>query len=117
MRDASAMRLVAAACICVLLVGCDQRKPAIANEEVQKLKAAMPGMTDECVDKMRWGGIEAMPSELDKCFKMEPPRRWSGLWENGFESSRFCPAPAADCTGRSAGEYIWLSASPSVHLP
>jgi hypothetical protein len=99
------------------LVSCDQRQPKLTDDVLQNLKAAMPGITDECFDKARWGGIEAMPSEVDKCVKMEPPKRWIGLWENGFESSRFCPAPARECDGNTAGEYIWLSESSSVQLP
>jgi len=101
----------------MVLVSCDQRQPKLSEEQVRKLKAAMPGITDACLDKVRWGGIEAMPPGLDKCFKMTPQGHWAGLWENGFESSRFCPAPATECSGPAGGEYIWLSASPGVRLP
>lgn len=45
---------------------------------------------------------------LDQCYKMDPPRRWKGVWRNEFEGSRFCPAPAKKCSGSSRGDYIWL---------
>ena len=99
------------------LVSGDQRQPKLSNEQVQKLKAAMPGITDECLDKVRWGGIEAMPSEIDKCFKMEPQRRWNGLYVTGFEWSRFCPAPAPECSDTSTGRYITLDDSAAPALP
>jgi len=101
----------------MVLVSCDQRQPKLTDTQVRKLKAAMPGITDACLDKVRWGGIEAMPSEIDKCSKMEPQRRWSGLYVTGFEWSRFCPAPAHDCSDKSPGQYIALDHSSAVDLP
>jgi hypothetical protein len=47
---------------------------------------------------------------LDQCFKMDPPRRWQGVWRNEFEGSRFCPAPAKKCSYYSPGDRIWLDA-------
>ena len=117
MRQVSPGKLIAVACACVLVAGCDQRQPKVTDAQVQKLKAAMPGITDACLDKVRWGGIEAMPSEIDKCFKMEPQRRWSGLYVTGFEWSRFCPAPARECSDESPGQYIMLDDSAAPALP
>lgn len=34
----------------------------------------------------------------DQCYKMEPRRRWKGLWRDDFEGSQFCPVPAKTCT-------------------
>jgi hypothetical protein len=49
-----------------------------------------------------------MPTETEQCFRMEPPRRWMGLWRNEFEGSRFCPAPASRCDFGAPGDDIWL---------
>jgi hypothetical protein len=111
------MKLWALVLASMALVSCDQRQPKLTDAQVQKLKAAMPGISDECLEKIRWGGIEAMPSELDRCFKMEPSKRWSGLYVTGFEWSRFCPAPAQDCSDKSPGQYITLDHSSPVDLP
>ncbi|MGN6589911.1 MAG: hypothetical protein ACTHKE_06445 [Sphingomicrobium sp.] len=52
---------------------------------------------------------------FDQCYKMDPPRRWAGLWRNEFEGSQFCPAPATNCGYDSAGKKIspsyWLEES------
>jgi hypothetical protein len=117
MRRVSPGKLIAVACACILVAACDQRQPKLSNEQVQKLKAAMPGITDECLEKVRWAGIEALPSGIDKCFKMERQRRWSGLYVTGFEWSRFCPAPAQECSDSSPGEYIKLVDSSATALP
>ena len=45
---------------------------------------------------------------LDQCYRMDPPQRWTGLWRNAFEGSRFCPAPATDCRFDTPGPRIWL---------
>lgn len=46
---------------------------------------------------------------LDQCFEMDPQRHWKGLWHNEFEGSRFCPAPAKECSWQTPGEKVWLS--------
>jgi hypothetical protein len=74
-------------------------------------------MTDACLEKARGGGIEALPERTDECFRMTPPMKWRGLWTTGMEFSRFCPAPARECSTATPGEQIWLSGSPSVDLP
>lgn len=44
----------------------------------------------------------------DQCFRMEPQRRWTGLWRDQFEGSRFCPSPATICSSETSGDIIWL---------
>jgi hypothetical protein len=39
------------------------------------------------------------------------------LWGQAFELSRFCPAPARQCTYDTPGEEIWLSFAPNVRRP
>ena len=69
----------------------------------------MPGITEGCLNKIKYGGIEAMPSSTDECFEMTPARQWKGLWRREFENSRFCPSPAGSCSYQTAGDRIWLS--------
>lgn len=89
--------------------GCDRRKAKLSDEQMRILRAEFPGMTAECVDKLRYGGIGAMPSRTDQCFGMTPSQRWRGIWLDEFEGSRFCPAPARSCPTNPPGETIWLS--------
>lgn len=89
--------------------GCDHRKPVMSEDQMQTLRQELPGMTDKCLRRIRYGGVQAMPSDTDKCFKMMPRARWRGLWARGFELSRFCPAPASSCSYDTPGNEIWLS--------
>jgi hypothetical protein len=52
-------------------------------------------------------GIASLPTE--QCEKLSLQRRFKGLWNDEFEGSRFCPAPAEECSFISPGEHIWLS--------
>jgi hypothetical protein len=97
--------------VCAVIAGCDrarERTPKFSDEQMREIKAAGPGMTKECLEKIRWGGIEAVPTATDQCFKMSETRRWRGLWRNAFEGSRFCPAPARECSQETPGDNIWL---------
>lgn len=61
-----------------------------------------------------YDGVEVIEGvETDKCFQMEPPKRWKGLWNNEFEGSQFCEAPATTCRYTTEG-HVWLSADKSV---
>ena len=89
----------------VLLAGCNQqpqRQPKMSDAQISRLHRELPGLTDECLDKIKWDGIQAMPAETDKCFKMLPASRWRGLWRRDLETSVFCPAPEKECpSGRA----------------
>ena len=111
------MRFASVILTAALLVSCNRQQPKLSDEQVQKLRMTYPGMTDACVDKARWGGIEALPDDWEQCFRWGPQQRWSGLYVTGFEWSRFCPAPARECSARSPGEFIDLDESPAVKLP
>lgn len=111
------MRLLAIASMCALVVGCNQRQPRLTDAQVKELKAAEPGFKDECVEKMRWGGPEALTGEQEDCYKLDPPQRWKGLVYGAFETARFCPQPARECSDDTPGETIWLGIGPSVELP
>lgn len=95
--------------ILLSLCACDQRKPKIDDAALQRLLIVAPGMTKACAEKMRFGGVEAMPQRVEQCFEMSKPQRWRGLWLDAFETQLFCPAPAQTCElGRREGD-IWIS--------
>lgn len=95
----------------VLLVAqaCDKRPERLTDNAIQELREGMPGITEQCLEQIKYGGIEAMPLGTDKCFEMGREQRWKGLWRREFENSRFCPSPATFCSHQTAGERIWLS--------
>jgi hypothetical protein len=116
MPDAESVKHLLLIAFALLVVGCHHRKPAMSDEDMKLVRAEYPGMSEDCLDKIRRGGPTALPIATDECFKMTDQRQWSGLWVNGFEYSDFCPAPASGCPDRNSGELIWLSASRSIHL-
>jgi hypothetical protein len=105
-----------------LLVGCKQqpaRHQKISDAELRQMRVEMPGITDDCLEKIKWGGIQAAPAQADQCFKFEKPRRWKGIWINQFERQRFCPnPPERSCPKNSTTNqnYVWLefASEPSI---
>lgn len=84
----------------------------LTRAEAEKVRRETPlaGLTEACAARLRSGGLQAMDSlPLHDCFVSTPRRRWRGLWRDDFEGSRFCPAPAAECSHRTGGEEIWLN--------
>jgi len=81
----------------LLVLGCDQRKPAVSDADFRMFRASYPGMKAECLDAFRYGGVVAWRPDDPDCFDMLPPQRWSGLWETGSEWTNFCPDPAIEC--------------------
>jgi hypothetical protein len=89
--------------------GCDRRKVQLSTSDIREIQAEFPGITESCLNKVRVGGIQAMPDRTDACFRMEGPRRWKGLWRDEFEGQRFCSFPARLCSYAEPGENIWLT--------
>jgi hypothetical protein len=84
----------------------------MSEEELAELQAFAPGITAACLEKARFGGINAINSlGVEQCYEMAPARTWRGLWRNDFEGSRFCPEPMKDCGYDTPGDDIWLSYS------
>ncbi|WP_093084111.1 hypothetical protein [Sphingobium sp. AP50] len=75
----------------------------------------MPGISEQCLETIKYGGILAMP-ETDQCFEMTTEKRWKGIWRKAFEVSRFCPAPASACSYETDGDRIWLSGKAPVYV-
>lgn len=94
------MRLTLIVLAVALIAGCKpqpQRQPKMSDTQLQLMRSEMPGMTAECLDKVKWGGIEAMPTKVDECFRFSRPQRMQGLWRNQFEGSEFCESSVRQC--------------------
>ena len=105
------MRVSTAALVFLLLAAC--RQPKLSEEQIERIRQAEPGMSEACLELARYGGIEALPQEIDKCDRMTPKRRWTGLWRNEFEGSVFCATPAKECSSQSP-DQTWLDFSISL---
>jgi hypothetical protein len=95
-----------------ILTSCNRPVPKVDDATIQKIRDAAPGMTDECLQKIRFGGFGAMPERVDQCFKMSAEQRLSGLWRNDFEGQLFCSAPAQKCDYGKLRETVWLDFGP-----
>ena len=106
--------------VAVLLIVCQDRKPAVSNAEFAAFKASHPGMTQACLDEVRYGGFVAWRPDDPDCYEMLAAQRWGGLWEHGWEWTNFCPDPAKQCDWM-AERGTWLifaeSADPGQDLP
>lgn len=96
-----------------LLVGCKpavQRQQKMSDVEIAQIRRDTPGMTDECLDKLKWGGTEALPQKYEDCFRFTPPHRMRGLWRNQFEGSEYCEGSSGKCPDpkETAETGIWL---------
>jgi hypothetical protein len=106
--------------VAVLLVGCEQRKPAMSDADFEAFKASHPGMKETCLDAVRYGGDWGSAVDDPDCFENLPPQRWRGLWNSGWEWSIFCPEPAKACPASSADGGIALrfaDSAPPPHVP
>lgn len=95
----------------LVVPSCNRPKPAprLPDRVIAEIRNGLPGITSDCLEKVRYGGIEAFPDRVDKCFAMLPSQRWRGLWRDNFEAQRFCPSPARLCSRRTGGDEIWLT--------
>lgn len=107
------MNRVIVSMMALLLSGCgdEARKkaePQLSEAEIRELRAAYPGMTEDCLATIRRHGINAAPAGTDKCFHFTRPEHWVGLWRVGFEVSQFCPGNTTKCRFDVAPR-MWLS--------
>lgn len=91
------MRLIIFVTAAVLIAGCHHRKPAFSDAEMQQIRVDNPGMTNECLEQLKYGGMAAWRPDDPECFEMMPAQRWRGLYKVGFEWANFCPEPAGSC--------------------
>ncbi len=82
----------------------------MSDEELKSIQADYPGIKPECLEKLKYGGVQALPKGTDQCFEMTSSQRWRGLWRDSFEGSVFCPSPAKECSNIRP-DQIWLSYS------
>jgi len=113
--EAGAVKAVLIALVMVVLLSaCEQRKPKFTDAQMDEVRVQTPWMTDECLEKMRWGGVTAVTGD---CTRRSPPARERGLWRNDFEGSLFCPAPATSCSNGTGGSPIWLDVDSTHAAP
>lgn len=123
--EAYAMKRFVACLIGVaILSGCrDHGPPAAAYRNWGDRLVVATGLRDlgfvwPCThrvhDKIRnyYAGI---PDE--ECYEFGPPQRFKGLWLAEFEGSRFCPAPAKECSDDRPGDSIWLGFTKRSEVP
>ena len=84
-----------------------------------KLKAVLrlnglPG-PEPCMGKAKIGGNWVpVPIEGELCWRLEPPRRWRGLYFVGADHPRlFCGAPAKGCPPADWRNVTWVEQSKS----
>jgi hypothetical protein len=100
------------------VMACDRREPRMSEQEISELQTFAPGMTAACIEKARFGGLNAISSlPVEECYQMAPARRLRGQWRNDFEGSRFCPEPMKECGYDTPGDDIWLSLSEDLQPP
>lgn len=100
-----ALSLVAA----ISVIGCGPETDPEFDKEVALIRESLPGINQKCTDAYINGGPNAVSQDVRECFPMEESKRWTGLWLDEFEGSRFCAYPAEECTFDTEGERIWLS--------
>lgn len=108
-------RLIVYVLVIAVLGGCQDRgSPASAYRNWNDRLAVAAGFRDlglvwPCTRKEQTDGVKVQErTATDQCYKMDAPRRRTGLWRNEFEGSRFCPAPATECAFDTPGDVIWL---------
>ena len=110
------MRTFVAIVIGLSLLGCDHRKPVVSDTDLEAFRAENPGMTQECLENFRYGGMAAWRPDDPDCFEMLPAQRWSGLWVHGFEWTNFCPDPAKSCSVYGEPGESWLKFGEGIHF-
>ncbi|MGB3471558.1 MAG: hypothetical protein WBA51_12110 [Erythrobacter sp.] len=114
------MRALFVCSLALGLLGCQPPDSAISDDQFLGLRESHPGMTQACLNEIRYGGVDQWRPDDPDCFEMLPAQRWIGLWEHGWEWTNFCPVPETTCEGIS-GDGTWLTfsskASPDANIP
>jgi hypothetical protein len=101
------MRTVAL--LLLALSACKQQKPALTGAEIRNLERALPGLNGRCLDKIRAGGVQALPMHVEEdCFELEATKQWVGYWRLDFEESSFCASLAPECFYGAEQGLVWL---------
>jgi hypothetical protein len=118
------MRAIFIVAMAIALAGCT-KQPAepkdlmarlvagdLSSDDLNKVVETMPGMTPECIERVRWRGINAIGERVEDCVQMTVPRRWTGLWRAAFEGSQFCAdeaeRPATQCEYKDGHPNTWF---------
>lgn len=90
--------------VCLMLSACNEYRGPPASSYQR--------WTDQMIVRLGLEHVGVFPCKLtdrlDECYKMDPPKRWKGLWRNDFEGSRFCATPAKSCDGSTSRPYTWF---------
>jgi hypothetical protein len=95
--------------------GPDEDRPPEAyvdpvDQQIARTGKGISGRPFPCEREKLADGIRYIEGvALDACVRMSPSQTFRGLWRNEFEGSRFCPAPAQECTFHTNGDKIWLT--------
>lgn len=87
-----------------------------AEAYLSELRRSNPGLTESCIEKMRsdqLGSFEFINNPA--CFEMQPRRRWTGVWNKGWEWTSFCEGSGTDCPIASERGAIWLTFADGAH--
>ena len=114
-------RLIVCLVVIANLCACGDRGPPASAylhwKDRLAVSAGLSGFFWPCYVKRTSGdGAYHASIPTDQCFKMDPPKRWRGLWFTEFEGSRFCPAPANECALETPGDKIWLEFRPGIEI-
>ena len=93
----------------IVLSACEPHTPAMSDDEIAMVRETYPMIKERCIDEARREGPAMLNVPVNKCFPMEEAERWSGLWVNEFEGSRFCAEPATECEYSEDNRNTWLS--------
>ena len=81
-----------------------------AEAYLSELRRSNPGLTESCIEKMRsdqLGAFEFINNPA--CFEMQPRRRWTGVWNKGWEWTSFCEGSGSGCPIASERGATWLT--------
>lgn len=91
----------------LLLPACTAKPEAPDDPDAAVFLAENPGLTKECAAEARKNVMAGGTADVENCYELTAPKRWSGLLDLGWEWSNFCPAPAAKCYSSSEHGDVW----------
>lgn len=106
---------IAASVLLMGIAACSKPQPKMSDAQVNDLRAALPGISEECLQILRMEGAETKQElTTERCFGMEPAKLWTGLWHDEFEGSDFCAVPARTCPDDESRNRVSLTFGPNA---
>ncbi|WP_162888129.1 hypothetical protein [Sphingomonas mesophila] len=102
------------------LAGCNERRdtpPEAYAHLGDRLRARLHahdfGFLGPCAYRLSESVIGHIPAQ--ECYRFAPPQRFSGVWVNEYEGSRFCSGAKVDCPyGTSQTWLEWNGPLPAI---